>query len=87
MLILMAAASLLLAEATPAAQPAKPAAEAKAEAPKKPKLICVEEEQMGSHFKKRICRTKEEVDAERRAAERTNQAIGDHYAVCKAGNC
>lgn len=49
--------ALMLAQAGAPAASEKPAAEpVKAE---KPKKICVEEAQIGSHFKKRICATPE----------------------------
>ena len=46
------------------AQAGAPAAEKPAEAVK-PKKVCVEEAQMGSHFKKRICATPEEWEKRR----------------------
>jgi hypothetical protein len=54
------AAVALLAQAPAGAE--KPAETAK---PEKPKKICVEEEQMGSHFKRRICATPEEWEKRR----------------------
>jgi hypothetical protein len=48
------------------AQAAAPAATAtEAAKPEKPKKVCVEEAQMGSHFKKRICATPEEWEKRR----------------------
>ena len=86
MLILMVAASLLLADAAPAADPAKPAA-AKAEKPAKPKMVCTEEEQVGSLMRKRVCRPAKQAEAERLESERQAQDIRDHYAVCTTANC
>ena len=46
-----------------ASETEKPAAEAAK--PEKPKKVCVEEAQMGSHFKRRICATPEEWEKRR----------------------
>jgi hypothetical protein len=51
--------AVALAQAAPATAAAEPA---KAE---KPKKVCVEEAQMGSHFKKRICATPDEWEKRR----------------------
>ena len=48
------------------AQAAAPAAAAaEAAKPEKPQKICVEEQQMGSHFKRKICATAEEWEKRR----------------------
>ena len=79
MLIVIAAAGWLLAQsaappattaAPPAATAAPAAAAAKPEKPKKPKLICTEETQTDTIIPRRVCRTPEQVEAERRAADR-----------------
>jgi len=57
----MAMLGVILAVAL--AQAAAPAAEAAK--PEKPKKVCVEEAQMGSHFKRRICATPEEWEKRR----------------------
>jgi hypothetical protein len=83
MLIVALSAALAFAQAsTPAATPvtqgspapaaqaaAPPPAAAKPEKPKKPKLICTEEGQIGSLMTKRVCRTPEKVEADRRTVE------------------
>jgi hypothetical protein len=86
LMLIVAAASLLLADAAPAADPAKPAA-ARAEKPAKPKMVCTDEEQVGSLMRKRVCRPAKQAEAERLEAERQNQDIRDHYAVCRTANC
>jgi hypothetical protein len=90
MLILIAAASLALAEPTsaPAADSAKPSPPpaAKAEKPPKPKLVCTSERQIGSLMPTRVCRTPEQLEAERRAAERATSSPGVQH-VCMPGDC
>lgn len=58
----------MLAQAAPAAETAPKPADAAAK-PEKPKKVCVEEAQLGSHFKKRICATPEEWEKRRLADE------------------
>ena len=89
MLILTVAASLMLAQAAePAApKPAPPAKAAKAEKPPKPKRICWDEVSTGSLMPNRICRTKEQIDADARAAQETGRAVGDQYAQCGGRPC
>lgn len=77
MLIVIAAAGWLLAQAAaaPAQTTAAPAAAAaaraaKPEKPKKPKLICTEETQTDTIIPRRICRTAEQVEADRKSADR-----------------
>ena len=78
MLIAIAAAGWLLAQSaavppttTVTAAPATPAAAAaaKPEKPKKPKLICTTETQTDTIIPRRICRTPEQIEAQRRNAE------------------
>ncbi|WP_293905984.1 hypothetical protein [Phenylobacterium sp.] len=75
MLIAIAAAGLMLAQA--AAPPATTATVAPVTAPapapdkpKKPKLICREETQTDSIIPRRVCRTPEQAAAEHEAAEK-----------------
>ena len=75
--------AVALAQAAPAA--AAPAAEpAKAE---KPKKVCVEEAQMGSHFKKRICATPEEWEKRRAADTAAMSKRGANAPVCSGPGC
>lgn len=59
LMALMLAQAAVPAAAAPAAEPGKAA---KAE---KPKKVCVQETQLGSHFKTRICATPEEWERRR----------------------
>jgi ABC-type sugar transport system substrate-binding protein len=66
---LAAAAAMAQAAPTPGPDPSPaPAAAAaeKAAKPAKPEKVCVEETQMGSHFKRRICATPDEWERRRR---------------------
>lgn len=54
------------ASATPAAQTG---AAPVAAAPAKPKLVCEDTAQMGSHFQQRVCMTPEQMEARRKAAQ------------------
>ena len=77
--------ALALALAAPAAAGAdKPAEPAKAE---KPKKICVEEAQMGSHFKKRICATAEEWEKRRERDAAMMGKRGANAPVCSGPGC
>src|SRR5262245_47035182 len=69
-------------QAAPAAQaaPAKPEQPAK---PAKPKLICHDESDTGSFISKRVCRTKEQIDAEAQQSQREHNALSDHLAACR----
>ena len=71
--------ALALAQAAGPAASEKPAEAAKAE---KPKKICVEEAQMGSHFKKRICATAEEWEKRRERDAATMSKRGANSPVC-----
>lgn len=57
-------------EPTAAANPAPAASTTAAPAAStaKPKLICEDDEQIGSHFRKRVCLTPEQVEARKKAA-------------------
>ena len=84
MLLAIAAAGLLFAQAeAQAAAPAAPAASAAAAkpAPEKPKQICHNETQTGSNFSKRICHTAEEWKAINDAAREQSEALRN----CKNG--
>ena len=60
----LAAQSAVEATTAPAQAPPPPAASAPAK-PEKPKKVCVEEPQIGSHFRRRICATPEEWERRR----------------------
>lgn len=87
MLLAIALAGVLLAQATapPAAAPAQavnPAAVAKPEKPKKPKMICTDETPTESFISKRVCKTPEQVEAERKASRGALDDTTDHLAQC-----
>jgi hypothetical protein len=73
---------LALAQAAAPAGTERPAEPAKAE---KPKKVCVEEAQMGSHFKKRICATPEVGEAARAGRRGDEQARGERAGVLGPG--
>ena len=93
MLLAAALAGVLFAQAAPAAVPAQtPAlsAEAKAakpEKPKKPKLICTTEQPTDSFIAKRVCRTPEQIEAERNSSRRTVDDSQDINAAACRGRC
>ena len=94
MLIAIAAAGWLLAQAAagpPPAQAAAPAAQptaaAKPEKPKKPKLICEDETSTDSFIAKRVCRTPEQVEAERQAGRSQTDAVQDRQRYCTGPSC
>jgi hypothetical protein len=82
----------VLAAGEPAAAPAGEAATAEAAKPPaapnkdKPKLICVQETQMGSLFKTRVCASQEEWDRRR---ERDQEAISKRSGAvrCSEPGC
>ena len=90
--------ALVLAQGAPAAAETTKAevgqaevgqAEAKATVaakPEKPKKICVEEQQMGSHFKRKICATAEEWE-KRREQDAKVMSRGANAPVCGARGC
>lgn len=54
----------------------------------KPKLVCEETDQMGSHFQQRVCMTPEQAEARRKAAQaqmQTYQTSG--VTACGANGC
>jgi hypothetical protein len=66
----------------------QPAPKAKAEKPKKPKLICEDEGETGSFITKRVCRTPEQVEAERQASRQTADDTLDRSQLCRrAAGC
>ena len=87
MLKAIALAGLFLAQAaTPAATPLAaqaPAPAAKPEKPKKEKLICRDEGETGSFITKRVCRTPEQMEAERVASRNETRDIQDRAADCR----
>jgi hypothetical protein len=90
MLIAVAAAGVLLAQAAPPASPSAPGpapAAAKAEKPKTPKLICVQERSTDSFIAKRVCRTPEQIEAERQAARNGADDVRDRASSCRGPTC
>jgi hypothetical protein len=66
------------AEAPAKAEPAKPAA---------PKKVCVEEPQMGSHFKRRICATPQEWEKRRLQDQEAMSKPGGRAPSCAGVTC
>jgi len=95
--LLLIAASIALAVAAimaqgaqaepPAATPTPQAASVPAEKPKKPKMICHSEVVTGSIMSKRVCRTPEQVEADRLQAKRDTDSLTDHLAACRGAGC
>ena len=91
----LTAAALALAQAsTPApsstpqqATADQPASKAKLEKPKKPKMICTDEGETGSFLTKRVCRTPEQVEAERQASRRNADDTLDRSQLCRGSGC
>jgi len=73
---------------SPAAASAAPAAGTTtvAAAGDKPKLVCEDSTQIGSHFKQRICMTPEEAEARRKAAQAMFNQSG-HTNPCGNNPC
>lgn len=78
-----ATAAAPAADSAPAATTA--AAPQTAAAPAKPKLVCEETEQMGSHFPQRVCMTPEQMEARRKAAQAAMQNFQMQGAQCAQG--
>jgi len=78
------------AEASPAAAPAVAAATSAAPqvaaAPSKPKMVCEETDQMGSHFQQRVCMTPEQMEARRKAAQEAMRNAQMQGAQCAQGS-
>ena len=88
MLIALAAAFAILAQAAPASTPAAGSAGAPAASkPPKPKMICHEEVSTGSIMSRRVCRTPEQIEADELQAKRDQEMRADHLAVCHGGSC
>lgn len=68
------------ATAAPAAQSGTATAVAK------PKLICEDTAQMGSHFQQRVCMTPEQAEARRKAAQAAMQNYQMQGAQCAQGS-
>jgi hypothetical protein len=84
------ALSLLLAPAAAPAQPAaaeKPRVTISDKAPEKGKLICERERSADSFISRRVCRTPEQVEALRRAADENTRATQQHYQDCRGRGC
>jgi hypothetical protein len=78
--------AVALAQAAAPAAASQPAA-TEAAKPEKPKKVCVEEAQMGSHFKKRICATPEEWEKRRAADTAAMSKRGANAPVCSGPGC
>ena len=93
MLITVLAAGLLLAQAAAPAAPAPAAgerttvSEVKTAKPKKAKMICEQEKSADSFISRRVCRTPEEVEAQRRASRDAAKATQDFYTECRGRSC
>jgi hypothetical protein len=91
MIIALASAVLLLAPiAAPAPSsiaPAEAEPAPKPEKPKKPKMVCRSEVAIGSIMQKRVCRTPEQVEAEKLQAKRDTDSLSDHLAACRGAGC
>ena len=87
-----AALSLLLSsvahgagDPAPANPPAKPGEAQAAPAPKtaeEPRLICEQVQQMGSHFRRKVCATPEAWEARRRKDAAQMEKMGDQGSGC-----
>jgi hypothetical protein len=75
------AATTSAAQAVPSAQTIT----APAASTVKPKLICEDADQIGTHFRKRICLTLEQVEARRKAAQKAFQ--NDPHNTCSKSGC
>lgn len=88
MLIAVMAAGLLLAQAAaPAPAPATSAPPTAAEKPRKPKLICESETRTDSSIPRRVCRTPEQIEAERQAGRAQTDAVQDRLRYCQGPAC
>ncbi len=76
-----AAAPAVAAADTTAGAPAATTAAA----PGKPKLVCEETQQLGSHFPQRVCMTPEQMEARRKAAQAAMQNYQMQGAQCAQG--
>ena len=84
--ILAVALAQAAGPAASGAAAAEPAAVGAAKA-EKPKKVCVEEAQLGSHFKKRICATPEEWEKRRAADTAAMSKRGANAPVCSGPGC
>jgi hypothetical protein len=50
-------------------------------------MICHEEGQTGSYFTKRVCRTPEQVEAERQASRNAADDTLNRAQTCRGGSC
>jgi hypothetical protein len=89
MLIALAVAAILAqgAQAEPPAATPTPQAASVAAPAKKPKMICHNEVVTGSIMSKRVCRTPEQVEADRLQAKRDTDSLTDHLAACRGAGC
>ncbi len=71
-----------------AANTAAAPAASTAAAPAKPKLVCEETDQMGSHFQQRVCMTPEQMEARRKAAQAAMQTYqNSSVSACGDSGC
>lgn len=75
-------AGMTAGDPPPPAEGAPPAGPASAKPAEEPKLICEQVEQMGSHFKKKVCATAEAWEARRRKDADQMQRMGDQGVGC-----
>ena len=87
MLIAALSAVILLAQAAPAQAQPEPTSPTKAEKPKKPKMICRDEGETGSFLTKRVCRTPEQIEAEREASRKAADDVRNRAELCRARSC
>jgi hypothetical protein len=84
MLVTVIVAAVLAQAAQPQTPPPSqaPAATAQPAKPEKPKLICHDETETGSVISRRVCRTKEQIEADQAQSRRGYDALSDHLAAC-----
>ena len=68
--------------ASPAQPPARPAPEVPAKAGDEPKMVCESVQQMGSHFRRKVCATPEAWEARRRKDAAQMERMGDQGTGC-----
>ena len=70
------------APADPSPRPGEPRSSEAAKPAEKPRLVCEQVEQMGSHFRKKVCATPEAWEARRRRDAAQMERMGDQGAGC-----
>jgi len=84
------AAAAPAGSAAPAATSTPSSQTAVAAAPDKSKLVCEENDQLGSHFQQRVCMTPEQAEERRKAAQaamQNAQMMGAQCAQGQNGSC